>query len=70
MISPRLTVSDSRLAALWLEAMEGSKDSKNDILDLIDEICRLRELASLPPPPLPTPATCTKEVRTSIPLPL
>lgn len=70
MSSHPLTVSDARLAALWMEAMAGTSDSNNDILALIDEICRLRELANLPPPPIPTPVTCTETVRTSIPLPL
>lgn len=36
--------------------MEGLQCSRDDVLDLIDEICRLREFASLPPPKdIPSP---------------
>lgn len=48
--------------------MEGAQISRDDVLDIIDEICVLRELANLPPPPIPTPANCTEVVRTSLPL--
>ena len=60
-------MTNHRLASLWLAAMEGADIARNDVLDVIDEVCRLRELANLPPPPIPTPANCTTEVCASIP---
>lgn len=36
--------------------MEGLNCSRDDVLDLIEEVCRLREMANLPPPAeIPSP---------------
>lgn len=70
MSSTRRTVTNERLANLWLAAMEGSQITKDDVLDVIDEVCRLREVANLPPPPIPTPANCGSEVLSASPLPI
>lgn len=48
--------------------MEGSQIANDDVLDVIDEVCRLREIASLPPPPIPTPVTCDSETLSASPL--
>ena len=45
---------------LWAAAMEGLNCSRDDALDLIEEICRLREFANLPPPAdIPSPVQPT-----------
>lgn len=42
---------------LWAAAMEGLNATNDDVLDLIEEICRLREIANLAPlDHIPTPA--------------
>lgn len=51
-----------------MAAMEGAQIAKDDVLDVIDEVCRLRELANLPSPPIPTPANCAAEVLSNHPL--
>lgn len=38
---------------LWAEAMSGINASKDDLLDLIEEICHLRITCDMPAPPLP-----------------
>lgn len=68
MSSTTRMVTNERLANLWMAAMEGAQITKDDVLDVIDEVCRLRELANLPPPPIPTPANCAAEVLSNHPL--
>ena len=66
-MSETRAMTNARLANLWLAAMEGNSIGREDVLDVIDEVCRLRELANLPPPPIPTPATVTTDIRISLP---
>lgn len=41
----RQLVTEARLQVLWEAAMEGSLATRDDVLDLIDEIRRLRQQA-------------------------
>ena len=49
-------MTQQRLQVLWLAAMEGLSASREDVLDLIDEIQHLRTTCDLPAAALP-PAT-------------
>lgn len=52
-------MTKERLQVLWLAAMEGLSASREDVLDLIDEIQHLRVTCDLPTAQIPPNALIT-----------